>query len=48
MPRPPLEGATLERVRATRLGLSVDATAIALAVAIAFAVLVGLLPSVPW
>jgi hypothetical protein len=48
MSQPPLETSARERVRATRLALSVDSTAIALAVIVAIAVLVGLVPSVPW
>jgi hypothetical protein len=48
MPQPPLETSTRERVRATRLALSIDTTAILLAVLIAIAVGAGVLPSVPW
>jgi hypothetical protein len=48
MPTVPLENAARERVRATRLALSVDSLALLLAGLIAIAVLTGSLPAVPW
>jgi hypothetical protein len=48
MPTAPLENAARERVRATRLALSVDTLALLLAALIAIAVVTGLLPAVPW
>ena len=48
MHHPPLETSARERVRATRLALSVDTLALVLAASIAIAVVAGLLPSVPW
>jgi hypothetical protein len=48
MPSPPLETSAQERVRATRLALSVDSFALLLAALIALAIVAGALPSVPW
>ncbi len=45
---PPLETSARERVRATRLALSVDSLAIVLAAVIAVAVFLGALPAIPW
>ena len=45
---PPLHPSTVQRVRAARLGLSLDWWAVIIAVALAGLVLTGLLPKVGW
>jgi hypothetical protein len=48
MTSPPLEESARERVRATRLALSLDTVALLVAAVVVVAIVVGALPPVPW
>jgi len=48
MTSPPLEESARERVRATRIAISLDTVALVFAALVVVAVVVGVLPSVPW